>query len=598
MTFRRDRILRAGLLVLLALPALAGTGSDPLAEAASAIEQGDGISAEVAARRALRAGASEEAVSAYLGEAAILEDDLVEARRWLGPGRFDAASAQRGFHALGRLELASEDFAAAARAFDRALQAGGGSARLWVDIGRMRYRGGEQHLAADAAARALAIDPMEPQALAFRGILIRESKGLLAALPWFAGAVKRAPGDIGLLGEYAATLGELGRYKEMLRIARRMVAIDREHPRAYYLQAVLAARARRNDLARRLLWRTEGAYAETPAGILLEGVLEYRSGNPALAVERFDELARRQPDNRMVAQLLGRALLAVGDEEEVVARFEALTAVPGAPPYLLTLVARAHEQAGRRDLASPFLDRAALGPDRTIRALPLTREGELAIYRWGDEPARPEVAVQLVRQMLSQGRAAEAAVFARELTRRYPGSADIEVLAGDASLLAGDPAAAMAFYGSAAKVRWNAALAERIAAAQRLLGRRSQAEQALAAYHAAHPGERSIAAALGREAAANGDWRRAAVLLGRAAGLSGGAGDPELLAHLARAQLATGDLPSAHASAGRAYRLQRSSVRATEALAAVSAARQDGAGSDVLFAKVRRMASEPALALR
>jgi tetratricopeptide (TPR) repeat protein len=597
MTFRRE-VLLAGLLVLLALPALAGTGSDPLAEAASAIEQGDGISAEVAARQAHEAGASEEAVAAYLGEAALLEDDPVEARRWLRPGRFNTASAQRGFHALGRLELVYGDFAAAARAFDRALQAGGGSARLWVDIGRMRYRGGEQHLAADAAARALAIDAKEPQALAFRGILIRESQGLLAALPWFAGALERAPGDIGLLGEYAATLGELGRYKEMLRIARRMVEIDREHPRAYYLQAVLAARAGRDDLARRLLWRTEGAYAETPAGMLLEGVLEYRSGNPALAVELFDELARRQPDNRMVAQLLGRALLAVGDEEEVVARFEALAAMPGAPPYLLTLVARAHEQAGRRDLASPLLDRAALGPDRTIRPLPLTREGELAIYRWGDEPARPQVAVQLVRQMLSQGRAAEAAVFAGELTRRYPGSADIEVLAGDAALLAGDAAAAIAFYGSAAKVRWNAALTERIAAAQRLLGSGRQAEQALAAYHAAYPGERSIAAALGREAAENGNWRRAAVLLGRAARLSGGAGDPELLAHLSRAQLATGDVSSAHASARRAYRLQRSSVRATEALAAVSAARQDGAGSDLLLAKARRMASQPALALR
>jgi Flp pilus assembly protein TadD len=463
----------------------------------------------------------------------------------------------------------------------------------------MRYRGGEQHLAAEAAAKALALDPDEPQALVFRGILIRDSRGLVAALPWFAGALERVPGEIGLLSEYAATLGELGRYKDMLRIARRMVEIDPSHPRAYYLQAVMAARAGRDDLARRLLWRTEGAFAGTPAGMLLEGVLEYRSGNPALAVERFDELARRQPDNPMIARLLGRALLAAGEESEVAARFGEAAALPGASPYMLTLVARAHEQAGRHDLAAPLLDRAALGPDRAVRALPMTEEGELAIFRWGGDPARPEVAVQLLRRTLSRGHAVEAAELGRQLTQRYPGSADIEVLAGDAALLAGDPAAALGFFGSAAKVRWNAALAERISLAQRHLGSRREAEQSLARYLAAHPAERGIASALGRNAAARGDWRRAAVLLGRAAGLSGGPSDPELLANLAQAQLATGDVTSASASARRAYRLQRSSVRATDALAAaLGATRGNGVGSDVLLAKARRMASQPALALR
>jgi Flp pilus assembly protein TadD len=599
MTFRPDKTLLAALLALLALPALAGPGSNALAEAALAIEQGDGISAEVAARGALRAGTPEEAAAAYLGEAAMLEGDFDEARRWLEPGRFDAASAQRGFHALGRLELAAGDFGAAARAFDRALEAGGGNARLWVDIGRMRYHGGEQHLAADAVERALALDPEEPQALAFQGVLIRDSEGLAAALPWFARAVKRVPGDVELLGEYAATLGELGRYKDMLWVARRMVEIDRGHPRAYYLQAVLAARAGRDDLARRLLWRTDGAYSGTPAGMLLEGVLEYRSGNPALAAEKFDELARHQPDNAMVARLLGRALLADGDAGEVIGRFGTLAARPGASPYMLTLVARAHEQTGRRDLAASLLDRAARGPDRTLRPLPVSEEGELAIYRWSGDAGRPDVAVQMLRKMLSEGRAAVAAAYARQLTERYPGSADIEVLVGDAALLAGDPAGALRLYRSAAEVRSTATLAERTAAAQRLLGSERQAEETLVRYLAEHPIERGIAAALGRNAAARGDWQRAATLLGHAAGLAGGESDPELLADLAQAQLRAGNAPAALASARRAYRLQRGSARTTSVLAAALEASSEGeGGSDVLLAKARRMAGEPALAVR
>ena len=89
----------AVLLALLALPALAGSRDDPLADAAAAIERGDGVSAEVAAQRALAVGRPHSAVDAYLGEAALLQGDRDEARQWLASGAFDAASAQRGFMA-------------------------------------------------------------------------------------------------------------------------------------------------------------------------------------------------------------------------------------------------------------------------------------------------------------------------------------------------------------------------------------------------------------------------------------------------------------------------------------------------------------------
>ena len=102
-----------------------------------------------AARRALDAGQPHTAVDAYLGEAALLQNDTDDARQWLAPGQFDPASAQRGFHALGRLELGAGHFAAAAKAFDEALRAGKPDARLWVDIGRLRYQAGEQHLRPD-----------------------------------------------------------------------------------------------------------------------------------------------------------------------------------------------------------------------------------------------------------------------------------------------------------------------------------------------------------------------------------------------------------------------------------------------------------------
>src|SRR3546814_6376563 len=58
--------------------------------------------------------------------------------------------------------------------------------------------------------------------------------------------------DLALI-EDAATLGDLGRMRAMLAVTRRAIAADPADPRAYYLQAVLAARAGRFDLARVLL---------------------------------------------------------------------------------------------------------------------------------------------------------------------------------------------------------------------------------------------------------------------------------------------------------------------------------------------------------
>jgi Flp pilus assembly protein TadD len=597
MTFRPDHGLLAALLALLALPALAGGRDDPLADAAAAIERGDGISAEVAARRALDAGTPPDAVDAYLGEAALLQDDPDEARRWLGPQQFDAASAQRGFHALGRLELQTGHFGAASQAFDKALAAGKPDARLWVDIGRLRYQAGEQHLAGDAVVRALAIDPAEPRALKLQGVLVRDAQGLQASLPWFERAVRIAPKNLDLLGAYAATLGDLGRNGDMLAVARAMVKIDRSDPKAYFLQAVLAARAGDDDLARRLLQRTGGAYDETPAGMLIEGVLQYRDGSAELAVDTFDKLARLQPDNDMVARLLGRALLADGDASEVIARFAGRAARPDASPYLLTLVGRAYERIDRRDLAAPFLDRAARAGDPPLVALPPSDDGQLAVFRFAEnDPTSAEVAVPTLRGLLFHDRAGEAAAYAAKLRGRYPNSSDIEVLSGDAMLLAGDATRALGLYRSAARVRWSAAVAERIAAAEARLGHAGLAEGELVAYLAQHPQDRALAALLGRAAAADGDRERAALLLSHAASLPGGAGDPRLIADLAEAQLRLGDNAGALANAKLAYSLARSSPRTTRVLAAALA--RSGNPSGVLLAKARMLGVETAPAPR
>ncbi len=594
MICRPDRrlILAAAAVLALVPPAAAAPAGDPLAQAAEALDRGDGIAAEVAADRALDAGYAREQVAAFAGEAELLQDDLVAARRWLGDGRFDPASAQRGLHALALLEVRDGNIAAAGRAFDLAFSQGPENARLWVDIGRFRYGNGQHELAVAAADRALAVDPADPRALEFRGQLLRDAKGVRDALPWFAQAIDKAPGDLGLLGEYAATLGEAGQYREMLRVARRMVELDPRHPRAYFLQAVLAARAGNDNLARRLLWRTDGAYDDVPAGQLLAGILELRTGNPALAVDQFDALARQQPDNAQAALLLGRALLASGDANEVVARFGPAAARADASPYLLTLVGRALEQLDRRAEAAAYLDRAANGVPAKIGVLPFDAEQVSGI---GSAIAQGGDAVPLLRALLARGARGDAAVLANELGEHYRGSADIARLRGDVALLGGDPPGALARYADAARIRRDWSLVERMAAAEQMRGNAGGALAVVQDHVARNPADGRALALLGRMLAERGDPRAATVLaLARA---RGGSGDPLLLADLARAGLGSGNAEDALAAAQRAYALQRSNGQVAEALARTLQPGQPRQ-AEVLLAKSRALAGAPMLASR
>lgn len=594
MICRLDRrlILAAAAVLALVPPVSAAPGADPLADAAAALDRGDGIAAEAAADRALDAGLARERVAAFAGEADLLQGDLGGARAWLEGGSYDRASAQRGFHALARLEVSQGNIAAAARAFDLAFAQGPESARLWVDIGRFRYTNGQHDLAVAAAERALEVDPADPRALEFRGQLLRDAMGVREALPWFERALEAAPDDLGLLGEYAATLGEAGEYREMLRVARRMVELDPRHPRAYFLQAVLAARAGRDDLARRLLWRTDGAYDDVPAGQLLAGILELRTGNPALAVDQFDALARRQPDNTRVALLLGRALLAADEAGEVVARFGPATARADASPYLLTLVGRAYEQLGRRAEAAPYLDRAAAGASPDIDVLPFDAD---RVWRAGSTIEQGADAVPLLRAMLARGARGEAVTFANRLGEHFRGSADIARLRGDVALLVGDPAAALAYYAAAGGIRRDWSLVERMAAAERLRGRDAAALALVSDHVARNPADARALALLGRMLAERGDRERAAILLAHTRALGGG--DPLLLADLAKAELATGNADAALEAAQRAYALQRSNGRVAEALARVLQAGEPHR-AEALLVKSRALAASPPLARR
>ncbi|GGB51325.1 tetratricopeptide repeat protein [Blastomonas aquatica] len=522
----------------------------------------DAAGAEGELARALELGASRVVVRAPMAEALLLQGKAVAALKWLGEGPVSASDAGYAARTLGRTHLALGNLDGARTAFDRAAQYTPDDSMLWTDIARFRIAAGDQAGGVDAAAHAVKLDSANVRALQLRGELVRSQFGLAASLPWFERALSIDPNDVSVLGEYAATLGDMGRMRDMLAAARQIVALQPDSPRGYFLQAVLAARSGNYGLARNLIQKTGGVLERVPAAMQVEGVVEFQLGNYRQAIDRFEKLAAAQPHNRRAAELLARALYAEGEHEILLARFRPIADQGGTSAYLLTLVARSLEAIGEGAQASDYLTRAA-DPDTA----PMVRLAE------ADEPwmladaarAAPRDAravIPYVRILVARGDFALAAQFAEPLAEANPGVPDAQMLLGDVRFASGDAAGALPSYRRAADVRLSEPVVRRLSLALRETGRADEADTLLLRFVGYSPANTGGLRLLANAYIDRGNWPGAILTLGALHARLGN-NQPLLLADLALARLRSGDEAAAVHDARLAYRVQPGNTLAT-----------------------------------
>lgn len=578
----------------LALPlaAMPDAARTLVGEAQVALRKADGIAAEARLKRALEAGATRPDVAAAMGEALILQGEYPRAAQWLQAQPFASDQQAYGWRMAGLLLRHQGNLAGAGAAFAKALAVAPKDPLLWVEIGRLRYVSGQQIQAIEAAQRALELGPDNVRALEFRAQLLRDAEGDAAALPLYEKALEEAPDDLSLLGNYAAALGELGRARDMLVITRRMIGIAPRAPYAFYLEAVLAARAGKPDLARSLLAKTKGKLGDVPAAQLLSGVLELEAGNANVAATQFEQLLDRQGANQRVQLLLARALSEAGSTDALIARFAPLAQRSDAPAYLLTLLGRAYEEQGDRIAAAPLLDRAASAMAQPLVALPESDPPAVLAPRWLASPDAPGAALPYVRALLGTRDLAGAGRAAARFLQLRPGSAEALALQGDVELVAGRGAAAMDHYLLSAQVRFTDQLLLRIGQAGEQGGRRVDPVWLTARYLSAFPANRLAARLAAGQAARAGEWPVSRSLLENLRA-RGGNRDVRLLADLSLAQLRSGDPEAALDSASRAWELQPASPVAAQARGtALAALGQDRPLALALLEQARRIGGD------
>lgn len=459
-----------------------------LAQARTYLLLGDGASAEAELKRAKALGIAESETGHLMAHALLLQGQAeraaAEARK-AGPAH--AAYADR---MLGRAYQLTGKLEDAAAAFDRALAAAPDDPALWTDIADFRRATGETAGAIQAADRAVALGSRNVEALRLRGELTRGQYGLAAAMPWFDRALEIDPANIAVLIERAATLGDLGRTREMLADTRRILSVSSNNISAYYLQAVLAARGRDFALARSLYRRTGGAFDNRPAAMLLAGTIELGTGNSSLAMGPLKRLLKAQPGNIKARRLLGSAQWQSGDSRAAIATLRPIADRADADAYTLSIIGKAYARLGDQAAATGYLGRAAAPrPSATAPLDDPLGDGQLAAIR-RDAAAWPDSAgpqVVLIRALLGRGLGPEALQRARQLQAAAPGAPDAHVLVGDALAIQGEYAAAAGAYRRAANLAFNEPVALRLIEALRNSGDEQGATKVLTLFLQQNP---------------------------------------------------------------------------------------------------------------
>ncbi|WP_077146668.1 tetratricopeptide repeat protein [Sphingopyxis sp. KK2] len=397
---------------------------------------GDGVGAEAAVQAALGAGGDVSALRPLAAKAAAMQGEGERAFRILDAGPIAPEMIGEAAWVAGNVHLDNGDLASARDAYDRAVQDLPRNSDLWVDVARFRDANADALGARDAIDYAIELDKANSAALAYKANLVRTQRGLTASLIWYDAALAADPDNAGALIDQAATLGDLGRYKDMLVSLRHAATLTPADPRLYYLQGVVAARAGNYRLARSLLQRTRGRMDEEPGFMLLSAVVELELGGEAVAATWADRLLEEQPHNLTARRILAVSEWAGGDADGAAEALAPIVARSDADSWSLLLAARVAGERGETAASAEYLARAAaLSPGE---AAPFATDGFNLSGEADAAPLDPAKVIPAMEAEMAGGNAARALQRATVIRDANRGVADAHILHGDAAMAAGD----------------------------------------------------------------------------------------------------------------------------------------------------------------
>jgi cellulose synthase operon protein C len=401
------------------------------------------------------------------------------------------------------------------------------------------------------------------RAIELRGRLVRQQFGLMAALPWFERGLQVNPNDLPLLEEYGSTLGEVGRYQDMLAQARKIIQLDSRNPKAFYMQAVIAARAGNYALARRIMERVGGGFGELPGPQMLTALCDYELGNFNQAVDRLAPMVEAQPNNARLRLLLARAMHRSGDHQGAWDIIAPAVNRSDADSYTLSLASRIQEALGERGNAADRAQARVFPSIRTPQPLRETQSIAAAADDARRNPGDARKVIPYVRILLADRQFDQARNVIKPLVEGNGGVFEAQMLAGDVEWAAGNRAGAVAAYERARNISFTTLVFTRLVTAYRSVGKGDAASKAIADFLGFNPTSLVALQLRAYDLIDRKAWAEALPILYRIRARAG-FNDPVLGANIARTLSALGRHDDAIREAKLAYRIDPANVMTTQ----------------------------------
>lgn len=530
-----------------------------LLEAEIALGLFDGVAARNALAQAVAKGVPPQQIRHLKAHAFWLEGRYDAALQELEGSDIPAPNRGYAFRIQGRVLMDQGDYSGAQRAFEQALGIAPRDSLIWTDFSRLRLAVGDRRGAIEAVDKALQLNPNQLRAIELRGQLMRSQFGVAAALPWFERGLQISPDDLSLMEQYGLTLGDAGRQRDMLAQARKILAVDPVNPKAFYMQAVLAARAGNFNLASRLLSRIRNDFVERPGPMLLSAIIEYEMGSYNRAVDILQRLIALQPDNVQVRTLLAQAMYRAGDPLDALDVVKPLAIRSDADSYSFMIAARSFEASDQRARSFAPLDEASISTVRLARPLPESMSLISAADDARREPDNARTLLPYIRLLLANGDSDTALDHARRLQANNAGVAEAHMIVGDVLAFRGEHAAAVDAYRLARQISFTEPVMLRLIDGLSRSGNSDAASQTLLEYLSYNPGNITALRMAGYRNLDARQWKNAIYFLQRTVARVG-YNDPVLLINLARAHAGAGHKDEAVRLGGIAYRTMPSNA--------------------------------------
>ncbi|WP_186402993.1 tetratricopeptide repeat protein [Sphingopyxis sp. P1IMeth2] len=516
---------------------------------------GDGVAAEAAVKATIDAGGNRAVLRPLLARAYAMQGDGRRAFEELDGGPIAPEMMGEAAWVAGNVHLDNGDLASARDAYDRAVRELPRDSMLWVDVARFRNANADIKGARDAADYAIELDGTNSAALALKANLVRTEEGLRASLRWYDAALAADPDNAGALIDQAATLGDIGRYRDMLVALRHAATLIPGDPRIYYLQAVLAARADDYQLARSLLQRTRGQMDDEPGFMLLSAIVELQLGGEAVGASWAERLLAEQPDNFTARRVLAAANWADGDDDGAMAALQPIVDRGDADSWSLLLAARVAAEEGRGGVSADYQARAASLARGEAGPFAVDNDYGLVAMAADAAPLDPAKAIPAIAADMASGQYARAIARATRLRDANRGVADAHILLGDAALAGERYDLAIAAYRAARDLDAGERTTLRLANALYRSGDPAGSGAAILALRNRQPSSLAAERLAGHLAMDLRHWDQAIAHFDRVRQRIGNR-DVVILRELARAWAAKGDDARALPMIALAYRLQ------------------------------------------